>query len=174
VAVEDTEFPPTAPVSTTEFRRVVGHFATGIAIAATTDRGIDHAMTVSAFTSVSLDPLLVLICVEKTARFHQAVSNSGAWALSILAEDAEATSRWFAEKGRPTQAQFAGFPRYPGPATGMPVLDGAIAVVECRTWSWHDGGDHDILLGSVVGVWAAEPPRGPLLYLRGSYRRLAD
>ena len=161
-------------VPVADFRRVMGNFATGIAVAATTDRGTHYAMTVSAFTSVSLDPLLVLICVEKTARFHEAVSSSGAWAVSVLAEDAEATSRWFAEKGRPTHAQFAGYPHHPGAVTGMPVLNDAIAVLECRTRSWHDGGDHDILVGSVVGVWAEQAPRRPLLYLRGHYRRVAD
>lgn len=161
-------------VSTDEFRAVAGHFATGVAVAATTDRGVHYAMTVSAFTSVSLDPLLVLICVEKITRFHEAVSSSGAWALSILPDDAEGASRWFAETGRPTLRQFADYAHHGGAATGMPVLDCAIAVIECRTHAVYEGGDHDIMVGSVVGVWSAPVARPPLLYVNGKYRALAD
>ena len=177
-----------------EFRRVAGRFASGIAVVATTDAGVDYAMTVSAFTSVSLEPLLVLVCVEKTARFHRAVSNRGAWTVSILGADGEAASRWFAEKGRPTGQQFAGHAHHPGPATGLPVLDAAIGVLECRTRAVYDGGDHDIVLGEVVGAWTDDSsdgetsaasasetgagsdgaPRGPLLHYRGRYFTLGE
>ncbi len=156
------------------FRRVTGRFATGICVVSTSSGGIDHAMTVSAFNSVSLEPLLVMVCVEKITRFHEAVLESGAWAVSVLGEDAEPLSRWFAEKGRPTHAQMADHRHYPGPMTGMPVLEAAIAVIECRTWAVYDGGDHDVVLGEVVGVSADSDPRGPLLYVEGRYRRLAD
>jgi len=161
-------------VSRDDFRRVCGRFTTGIAIAATSDRGVDYAMTVSAFTSVSLDPLLVLVCVEKITRFHEAVLASGAWTISVLPEDAEPVSRWFAEKGRPTKGQFADYAHHTGAATGMPVLDIATAVIECRTRAVHDGGDHDIVVGEVVGVWADPAHRRPLLYVEGQYRRLAE
>jgi flavin reductase (DIM6/NTAB) family NADH-FMN oxidoreductase RutF len=156
------------------FRRVTGRFATGICVVSTSFDGIDHAMTVSAFNSVSLEPLLVMVCVEKITRFHEAVLQSGAWAVSVLGEDAEPLSRWFAEKGRPTHAQMADHRHHPGPVTGMPVLEAAIAVIECRTWAVYDGGDHDVVLGEVVGVSADPDPRGPLLYVEGRYRRLAD
>ena len=109
-------------------------------------------MTVSAFTSVSLDPLLVLICVEKITRFHEAVLASGLWAVSVLAEDAEEVSRWFAVKARPTGGQLADYAHHPGPTTGMPVLDCAMAVIECQTRAVYDGGDHSIVLGDVVGL----------------------
>ena len=161
-------------VSRDDFRRVCGRFATGIAVAATSDRGVDYAMTVSAFTSVSLDPLLVLVCVEKITRFHEAVLASGVWTISVLPEDAESVSRWFAEKGRPTKGQFADHAHHPGAVTGMPVLDIATAVIECRTWSVHDGGDHDIVVGEVVGVSADPAGRRPLLYVEGHYRKLAE
>lgn len=161
-------------VSRAEFRQVCGRFATGICIAATADRGVDYAMTVNAFTSVSLDPLLVLVCVEKTTRFHEAVLSSGAWTLSILPDDAEDVSRWFAEKGRPTLRQFAEYAHHSAPVTSMPVLDMATGFLECRTYAVYDGGDHDIVVGEVVGVWAAPAPRSPLLYVEGKYRKLAD
>jgi flavin reductase (DIM6/NTAB) family NADH-FMN oxidoreductase RutF len=154
------------------YRRVVGTFATGISVATTRHRGIDHAMTVNAFASVSLDPLLVLICVEKITRFHSAVRASGSWAVSVLAADAEDVARWFAEKARPTRGQMADYPHRPGRATGMPVLEQAIAVIECRTHAIYEGGDHVIVLGDVVGVWSDPAPHRPLLYFQGRYRQL--
>jgi flavin reductase (DIM6/NTAB) family NADH-FMN oxidoreductase RutF len=154
------------------FRRVAGRFTTGISVVATSHGGVDHAMTVSAFTSVSLHPVLVLICVEKITRFHEAVLASGSWTVSVLSDDAADVSRWFAEKGRPTGRQMADYAHHPGPSTGMPVLDQAMAVLECRTRAVYDGGDHDILLGDVVGVWADPAARRPLLYFEGGYRQL--
>ena len=94
--------------------------------------------------------------------------------LGHAAVDAEAASRWFAEKGRPTLEQFADYPHHPGSVTGMPVLDMAIAVIECRTCAIYDGGDHDIVLADVVGVSADPAPRRPLLYVEGRYRKLVD
>ena len=172
----DDSQPPLAAGAVTrdEFRRACGRFATGICIAATRDRGIDYAMTVSAFTSVSLDPLLVLVCVEKITRFHEAVLSSGAWTISVLPDDADDVSRWFAEKGRPTTGQFADYAHHPGQVTGMPVLDIATAALECRTRAVYDGGDHNILLADVVGAWADPRPRRPLLYVEGHYRKVAD
>lgn len=173
-AAEPATADTAAAIDRMMFRRVAGRFATGICVVSTSFGGIDHAMTVSAFNSVSLDPLLVMVCVEKITRFHESVLESGLWAVSVLGEDAEPLSRWFAEKGRPTHAQMADHRHHPGPVTGMPVLDVAIAVIECRTWAVHDGGDHDIVLGEVIGVSADADPRGPLLYVEGKYRRLAD
>ena len=170
MAVEHAQ--PDPGVSQADFRHVVGKFATGICIASTHDDGIDYAMTVSAFTSVSLDPLRVLVCVEKITRFHRAVLNAGLWAVSVLRDDAEDVSRWFAEKGRPTQRQFADYQHSPAPVSGMPVLDSAMAVVECRTVAVYDGGDHDILLGEVIGVFADPHGGQPLLYFEGKYRTL--
>lgn len=151
------------------FRSAVGQFASGIVII-TTESG--HAMTVSAFSSVSLDPPLVLFCAEKIARFHDAVLDAGAWAVSILGEDAEKTARWLATRGRPMDGQFDGLPHHPGPVTGAPVLDDALAVLECTTKAVHDGGDHSIVVGQVVSVSGPLDGRGPLLHHAGRYRRL--
>jgi flavin reductase (DIM6/NTAB) family NADH-FMN oxidoreductase RutF len=159
------------------FRRAAGQFASGIVVVTT--RG-GHAMTVSAFTSVSLDPPLVLFCAEKIARFHDAVLAEGSWAVSILAEDDEKTARWLATRGRPMDRQLDGVAHHPGPATGAPLLDDALAVLECRTTAVHDAGDHTIVVGEVEAVTAPpEPPespetpsRGPLLHHAGAYRRL--
>ena len=153
------------------YRRAAGQFASGIVVV-TTDSG--HAMTVSAFASVSLDPPLVLFCAEKIARFHDAVLAAGSWAVSILAEDAEKTARWLATRGRPLEGQLEGLAHHPGPVTGAPVLDDALAVLECVTTAVHDAGDHSIVVGQVVGVSvpADRSSSGPLVHYSGAYRRL--
>jgi len=156
------------------FRRAAGQFPTGIAVVATTLRGQGHAMTVSAFTSVSLEPLLVLFCAEKIARFHDAVLEAGIWAVSILDSDSEKTARWLATRGRPLGGQLDTIGHHPGPLTGAPILDGALAAMECRTTAVHDGGDHSIVVAEVLGV--SEPSGaagGPLIYHAGRYRKLA-
>jgi flavin reductase (DIM6/NTAB) family NADH-FMN oxidoreductase RutF len=140
------------------FRRAAGQFASGIVVVTT---ATGHAMTVSAFTSVSMDPPLVLFCAEKIARFHGAVLQAGSWAVSILAEDDEKTARWLATRGRPLDGQLDGLACHPGPATGAPVLDDALAFLECRTDAVHDGGDHSIIVGRVVGVGGPRDPADP-------------
>jgi flavin reductase (DIM6/NTAB) family NADH-FMN oxidoreductase RutF len=153
------------------FRRAAGQYPGGIVVI-TTSAG--HAMTVSAFASVSLEPPLVLFCAEKIARFHDAVLAAGAWAVSILAEDGEKTARWLATRGRPLEGQLDELSHHPGPVTGAPLLDGALATLECRTFAVYDGGDHSIIVGRVVGVDspAGPPPRRPLIHHAGRYRRL--
>jgi len=155
------------------FRRAVGRFATGITVVSARADGIDHAMTVTAFTSVSLDPVLVLFCAEKIARFHDAVLASGAWAASVLPADAEKTARWLATRGRPLEGQLDAFRHHPGQLTGAPVLDDALAALECRTTAVHDGGDHSIVVGEVLGISEPQPDGEPLLYYGSRYRRLS-
>jgi flavin reductase (DIM6/NTAB) family NADH-FMN oxidoreductase RutF len=154
------------------FRRAAGRLPTGIVVVGTMLDGAPHVMTVSAFTSVSLDPLLVLFCAEKIARFHDAVLAAGFWSVSILSEEAEKTSRWLATRGRPLEGQLDGIAHRSGPVTGAPLLDGALAGMECRTTAMHDGGDHTIIVGEVVSVTDPEPG-SPLIYFGGAYRKLA-
>ena len=158
-------------VDPASYRRAAGQFASGIVVV-TTDTG--HAMTVSAFTSVSLDPPLVLFCAEKIARFHDAVLAAGSWAVSILAEDAEKTARWLATRGRPLEGQLEGLAYHTGQVTGAPVLKDALAVLECVTTAVYDGGDHSIVVGRVeaASVPADRPSSGPLVHYSGGYRRL--
>ncbi len=141
--------------------------------------GAGHAMTVSAFTSVSLEPPLVLFCAEKIARFHDAVVEAGSWGVSVLAEDAEKTARWLATRGRPLDGQLDGVPHHLGHVTGAPLLDSALATLECQTVAVHDGGDHSIIVGQVAAVAvppaagpAGPPSGGPLVHYAGGYRRL--
>jgi flavin reductase (DIM6/NTAB) family NADH-FMN oxidoreductase RutF len=152
------------PVSPDDFRRAAGHFASGIVVVSTRADAVDHAMTVTAFTAVSLEPLLVLFCAEKVARFHDAVLAAGTWAVSVLNEDAEKTARWLATRGRPLEGQLDAFRHHRGPLTAAPILDDALAAMECRT----------IVVGEVLAVTEPSPDGGPLLYYSRNYRRLGD
>jgi flavin reductase (DIM6/NTAB) family NADH-FMN oxidoreductase RutF len=161
-------------VDPADFRLAAGQFPTGILVVSTRLDGVSHVMTVSAFTSVSLEPLLVLFCAEKIARFHDAVLAAGTWAVSVLDEDSEKVSRWLATRGRPLDNQLDGVACHPGPLTGAPILDRALSALECRTTAVHDGGDHSIIVGEVIGVPPPRPQGRPLLYYAGHYRRLTD
>jgi flavin reductase (DIM6/NTAB) family NADH-FMN oxidoreductase RutF len=156
------------------YRLAMGRFATGIMLVSTVHDGLPRIMTVNAFTSVSLQPLLVLFCAEKIARFHDAVLASGSWAVSVLDEDSEKVSRWLAARGRPLEGQLDGIPYHPGPVTGAPIVDSALAALECRTTAVHDGGDHSIVVGEVLGARLLRPEGRPLLHYGGRYRRLDD
>ncbi|NUR86687.1 MAG: flavin reductase [Nonomuraea sp.] len=152
------------------YRKVVGRFATGVAIVTTALDGVDHAMTVNSFTSVSLDPLLVLFCAEKVARFHDAVIGAGVWGVSVLPASMEDTSRFFAHRGRPLNGQLARWAHHRGDS-GVALFDGALATVEVATTAVYDGGDHSIVLGRVTALQT--PSDGPpLLYHDGQYKTL--
>ncbi|MCK2213071.1 flavin reductase family protein [Actinomadura sp. ATCC 31491] len=152
------------------YRKVIGRFTTGVAIVTTRVGDLDHAMTVNSFTSVSLDPLLVLFCAEKVARFHAAVLEAGVWGVSVLPASMEDASRYFAHRGRPLSGQLARWPHHRG-ESGVALFDGAIATLEAATSAVHDGGDHSIVVGGVTSM--DMPADGaPLLYHEGRYKRL--
>ena len=164
----------TAP-SASEHRRVVGRFATGVTVITTVlPTGDLHAMTCNSFTSVSLDPVLVLFCADRTARFHDAVLETGTWAVSVLARSHQHASRRFALRGRDLDTQFDEIDHVPGALTGAPVLAGALAVLECRTTATTDAGDHTVVVGEVLGLSEPDPGADPLLYFGGRYRTLAE
>jgi flavin reductase (DIM6/NTAB) family NADH-FMN oxidoreductase RutF len=154
-----------------EYRRVVGRFATGVTVVTTVDpAGEHHAMTCNSFTSVSLQPVLVLFCPEKIARFHDAVLASGTWAVSVLGDAQEHVSRHFAARGREIDGQFDGLDHTHGEVTGAAVLTGALASLECRTVSTTDAGDHTVVIGEVLSLGVPDPLAEPLLYFEGRYR----
>ncbi len=160
------------PVDPFLFRRAAGRFATGICVATTRAADLDHAMTVNAFTSVSLDPVLVLVCVDVEARFHDAVLDAGFWAVSVLNGDSRPIAEWLSNRGRPLHGQLELMAHHPGPQTGAALLDDALATIECRTAAVYPGGDHSIVVGEVVDVEVSDRPGSALLYHRGAYRRL--
>jgi flavin reductase len=163
----------TAPLDVATFRRVAGRFATGVCVVATVDGGADHAMTASAFTTVSLEPMLVLVCVETDARFHDAVTAAGQWAVSILDGTARGASDWLATRGRPLPGQLDRVPFHRGPLTGAALVDAALGWLEVRTTAVHPAGDHSIVVGEVVGLEVGPGDAEPLLYFRSGYHKLA-
>lgn len=155
------------------FRRVAGRFATGVCVLTAVDGSADHAMTANAFTSVSMEPMLVLACVEVEARFHDAVLDVGQWAVSILDETARPVSDWLASRGRPLNGQLDRIPFHRGPHTGAALIDAAIGWLECRTTAVHPAGDHGIVVAEVIGVELGPDRTDPLLYFRSGYHKLS-
>jgi flavin reductase (DIM6/NTAB) family NADH-FMN oxidoreductase RutF len=165
--------PVPPPVDPDAFRRAAGQFATGITVVTARLDGVDHAMTASAFTSVSLDPLLVLVCVDKEARFRDAVLESGAWGVSVLSTAGRQAAEWFATKGRPLIGQLDRFPHHRGRATDVALLDDALAWLEVRSTGVYDGGDHDIVVGKVISIATGDRDAPALVYHRGHYGQLS-
>ena len=156
-----------------QFRRATSRYATGIAIVSTVDEGIDHAMTANSFTSVSLDPLLALVCVERDSRFHAAVLAAGRWAVSFLpSAGGEQTARWFATRGRPLAGQFDTVRTHRG-ANGCLLLADSLAGLELTTDQVITAGDHDILIGAVTDVHDPLDGVDPTVYFASRFRELA-
>ncbi|MBI4590317.1 MAG: flavin reductase family protein [Candidatus Rokubacteria bacterium] len=154
-------------ISTDEFRHVLSHFASGVTVVTTWDaEGRPTGLTVSAFTSVSLEPPLVLVCVDHKAQSYPALRASSRFAVNILAAEHRAVSERFATTNAD---KFAAVTYQPGPL-GLPLLPEALAHLECRTVSAYPGGDHTIFVGEVESAQARQG--NPLLYFRGSYSRL--
>jgi flavin reductase len=154
------------------FREAMSRFASGVAVVTTVQDGVDHAMTANAFTSVSLDPPLVLVCVDKSTRFHQAVALSRLWGASILAGSQHDVARRLAVRGRRLAGQLDEFPHGRGEHTGAALLEHAVCVLECRTWEMYDGGDHTIVVGEVVALETEDPEQPPMVYFRGIFTTL--
>jgi flavin reductase (DIM6/NTAB) family NADH-FMN oxidoreductase RutF len=154
------------------FRLAMGRFATGVTVLTTVAGGHDHAMTANAVASVSMEPMLVLACVEVDARFHDAVSEAGLWGISVLDAEQRPTADWLATQGRPLHGQLDRVPHHRG-STGVALLDGALATIECRTTDMHPAGDHSIVVGEVVSLGVAEHPGAALTYYRSRYGSLA-
>lgn len=162
------------PVDPLAFRRAMGRFATGVTIVTALADGVHHAMTANSFTSVSLDPVLVLVSVEKASRFHDVVLQGQVYGVSVLTSRQEALSRWFANRARPAdERQFEGYPHHLGEATGVVLFDDTLASLECVVHEAHDAGDHTLVVGEVAALEVGDTGDGPLLYLDGTYITLA-
>lgn len=154
-------------VDAASFRRALGQFATGITVVTTHDAaGRRAGLTVNSFCSVSLDPPLVLICVDHRSDVDTALRPEGLFGISVLHEGQEEWSRRFASGGA---AKFEGAPLVTGPH-GTLLVPGAIAHLECRVRAGHPEGDHTIWVGEVLGLTTA--PGRPLLFHGSAYRRL--
>ena len=154
------------PIDEYRFRQVMGHFASGVTVVTTAHAGHLYGMTVSSFASVSLKPPLVLICIDRTLNTHAAIVESGQFAANILEQRQEHLSRRFATS---EDDKFTGVAWHTG-RFGLPVLEGALAVIECQLRDTFAGGDHSIFVGEVMD---SEISTGsPLLYYRRGYREL--
>jgi flavin reductase (DIM6/NTAB) family NADH-FMN oxidoreductase RutF len=155
------------PVSSDEFRHACGRFATGVTIASVLDsKGGPHGLTVNSFSSVSLSPPLVLICLGHAVTMIDAFRTADFFGLSVLSANQRDIADRFARKGHD---RFNGTPWHAG-VTGVPLLDGALGLIECATRHLFTAGDHDILVGEMV---AAKVSAGePLIYFASRYRSL--
>lgn len=159
--------------TTDEFRQAMGRFVTGVTVVTTLADGIDHAMTANALASVSLEPMLVVLGVEQEARWHDAVLTAGVWGVSILGEPDRATAQWLATRGRPLHDQLARVPVVRGPRTGVALLEGALATLECRTQQVVPAGDHSVLLAEVLHVGLPDHTPDALTFYRGRFGHLS-
>ncbi len=152
-------------------RHAFGAFATGVTVL-TVGGTNPHGMTANSFTTVSLDPPLVLVCVERSAVMHAALAQAAAFGVSVLADHQESVARYFADRRRPLGgAQFQPVDCQPGPVTGVPLITDALAHFECRPWRRYDGGDHTIVVGMLVSL-RRQPEENALLFCHGRFGRL--
>ncbi len=151
----------------TEFRTVLGHFASGVTIITTHYLGQLHGTTVSSFCSLSLKPPLILVGIDLNANIHDLIVESGVFGVNILAEQGETASRHFA---RQVPDKFASIDYQLG-QLGVPLLQDALATLECRLVERYPGGDHSIFVGEVVST-STQAQGQPLLYYRSKYNRL--
>jgi flavin reductase (DIM6/NTAB) family NADH-FMN oxidoreductase RutF len=154
-----------------DFRDAMGAFATGINVITTRNEDGGYGLTANAFSSVSLDPPLVLVCVGTTSRGCEVITQNGVFAINVLGADQEPLSRFFASRDRPRgRDAFRGVPHSVA-ITGSPLLDGAVAQLDCRLHASHEAGDHMIFIGEVVALNVNADVQ-PLIFHGGQYRLL--
>lgn len=155
-----------------EFRKVLGQFATGVTVVTTVHDGAPQAMTVNSFSSVSLEPPLVLFCADRRSRTSGAIEASGVFAVNILREQQRELSDLFAGKGTDAERQ-AVLLEAPSAESGSPILKDVLGFMDCKVEHAYDGGDHVIFVGRVLAAGRGEAG-APLLYYRGTYQALDD
>lgn len=159
-------------ISPDRFRLVMGHFVTGVSVVTALDGARPAGITVNALSSVSLEPPLVMIALDRRRFITPIVRAAGRYAVCILGEDQQALSDCFAGAAvTPGRDDFCGAAWRPG-TTGLPLLDGAIATLECTTVETFSAGDHDLFIGRVDALDSDGDHGGPLLYYRRRYLRI--
>ena len=167
-AAERTVLARRQPVDEAAFRAAIAHFATGVTVITTLNEGKPAGMTASAVTSLSLDPVLLLVCINHKLPTHEAIENSRCFVVNVLGERQQELALHFA---RPSSDKFAGIDL--DPDHELPVLSDAIAWFACDVQERFPGGDHTIFTGLVTDC-AAKPGRRPLLYFRSGFGTLRD
>ena len=154
------------PITADLFRAALGRFASGVTVVTTVDAsGRPDGLTVSAFASVSLDPPLIVVAIDKANASVSAMTHTGRFNVHVLSASQESLSRRFSDASDP----FAGI-QFSRDAAGLPRLPGALSVLTCHVETSIDAGDHFLFLGRVESIDVAEGE--PLLYFRGDYRRI--
>ena len=154
------------------FRKVMSNFATGVTVVTTSVDGKLHGFTANAVTSVSLDPLLFLVCVDKKANAHGELGNARHFGVSVLGTDQQHVSNTFAKSALPEEGTLRGVSYRLG-RTGVPLVEGSIASLECEVHELLEGGDHTIVIGRAV-AGCVDSDAAPLIFFRGRYRQIAD
>jgi flavin reductase (DIM6/NTAB) family NADH-FMN oxidoreductase RutF len=155
-------------VEASDFRQAMGCFATGVTVITVDQDGEVHGMTANAFTAVSLDPVLVLVCVDHRARTHSQLHARKRFGVNVLRRDQQAISEYYARSAETHQHPEESGARFDRTAQGTPVLQGALAYLECRLHSTQPAGDHTIFIAEVEKVVVRDGE--PLLYFRSQYR----
>ena len=164
----DPEGGPETALTSEEFRHACGRFATGVTIASVMDsQGAPHGLTVSSFTSVSLEPPLVLICLGHRVTMIESFRAASHFGINVLKDSQQHLSERFARKGHD---RFGGVPWRRG-HSGVPLLEGVLAAIECRVHQRFLSGDHDILVGRMLHAHVADG--APLIHFASRYHRLA-
>ena len=158
-------------LDTRTFRQTVGHFVTGVTVVAFDDvDGTTRAMTANSFTSLSLDPPLVLFCVGKHSRTGRSIHDATRFSINILGEGQQDLSTYFAGGWRHDSPPPYTFGRW----EGGPRLEGCAASLACEVDAIHEGGDHWIVIGRVIAVHTSNLPAKPLVFFRGAYAALSE
>ncbi|HEX7668052.1 MAG TPA: flavin reductase family protein [Polyangiaceae bacterium] len=156
------------PVSNDNFKAAMASFASGVTVITTVDAaGVPFGLTATAFSSVSKDPPLCLVCVAHSAEAYPVIGQVGRFAVNILGREQEESSARFATHGID---KFAGVSWSKGKRTGCPLLTGALASIECLVTTTLPAGDHDVFLGAIQGIRLEAGV--PLVYFRSGYRDL--
>jgi len=164
--------PIAAEIAPDAFRWVMGHFVTGVTVVTTLDGDQPQGITVNALSSVSLDPPLVMVALDRRRFITPSVRRAARFAVNVLSEDQQALSDCFAGAPvDPGRDLFCGAPWTTG-STGLPLLVGAIATIECTVVETFQAGDHELFIGRVDAMVNAEPHPMPLLYYRRQYLRI--
>jgi flavin reductase (DIM6/NTAB) family NADH-FMN oxidoreductase RutF len=156
------------PIDDAHFRLAMSHFASGVTIVTTSHDGHLFGMTVASFASLSLHPPLVLVCIERSVKTHDAIAAAGKFGVSILSSAQADISSKFASR---TDDKFTGVELVPGDID-VPLIAGALTAIECRVYDQLPGGDHTIFIGEVLKIHTSEGD--PLLYFRSGYREIRD
>jgi len=159
-------------VDLAQFKRALGLWASGVTVVTTRTEGLVYCMTASSFSSLSVDPLLIIVCIARNARLHELLDEGGAFAVNVLRDDQRALGEAFSRSGREPAERIDGVATFDGP-TGSPIFSPCLAYLDCTVHKIYDGGDHSIVVGEVRAAGSDESAM-PLVYFNRGYRAVRD